>query len=351
MRRFLLVLALVAVVGAILGGMAATRFYTYVQQPYKGYEAPEQFVEIPPGARADVIAQRLIDLGVVQDRWSFRFAVWRSGSDRRLQAGEYHFDRPMTAMDVVDKLARGDVYLRPITFPEGLTIAEMATIFEQRGFGTASSFVEVSRRAELVAVLDPEAADLEGYLFPETYALPRDASAADLVRLMVEQFQQAFDQDLRRRAAASGLSIREVVTLASLIQKETAQPTERALISAVYTNRLRIGMALQCDPTVIYALQRAGRYDGNLTRENLTFDSPYNTYRYAGLPPGPIAAPGHASLNAALQPAEVKYLYFVSRNDGSHVFAATLRDHNRNVREYQVRYFRQRRQARDAVPD
>ena len=344
MPRALLLLVLLAVLaGVASGSVAAARFYSQLQQPYKGYDAPEQFVEVPPGARAEAIAERLIDAGVVRDRWSFRFAVWRSGSDRHLQAGEYHFDRPLTPVEVVDKLVRGRVYLRPITFPEGLMNEEMARIFEEEGFGTAASFIEASNRTELIAAVDAEASNLEGYLFPDTYALPHDAMADDLVRLMVERFEQAFDTGLRRAAAESERSIREVVTLASLIQKETAKPEERTLISAVYNNRLRIGMALQCDPTVIYALRVAGLYDGNLTRASLDFDSPYNTYRYAGLPPGPIAAPGRDLIEAALHPADVKYLYFVSRNDGSHAFASSLREHNRNVQEYQVRFIRQQR--------
>lgn len=341
-RSLLIVMGLAVLVGGV-SAAAAARFYAHVQRSYKGYDAAEQYVEILPGAQADAIAQRLIDAGVVQDRWSFRFALWQSGSDRHLQAGEYRFDRPLTAIEVAEKLVRGQVHLRPITFPEGLTIADMARIFEAEGFGSAASFIEASDRSALVAALDPDAPNLEGYLFPDTYALPRDATAGDLVRLMVERFERAFDEDLRRRAAERELSIREVVTLASIIQAETAKLEERGLVSAVFTNRLRLGMALQCDPTVIYALRLAGLYDGNLTREDLDFDSPYNTYRYAGLPPGPIAAPGGELIHAALHPADVGYLYFVSRNDGSHVFASSLREHNRNVQEYQVRYFRQRR--------
>jgi len=170
--------------------------------------------------------------------------------------------------------------------------------------------------------------------------VPRAAGAKGTVDAMVAGFMRAFDQDLRGAAAARGLSPREVVTIASLVEKETAAPEERAIVSAVYQNRLRIKMGLQCDPTVIYALLLAGRWNGNLTRENLRIDSPYNTYRYAGLPPGPIAAPGRASLEAAVRPADVPYLYFVSRNDGTHAFASTLAEHNRNVMQWQVRYFR-----------
>jgi UPF0755 protein len=165
--------------------------------------------------------------------------------------------------------------------------------------------------------------------------MPRQSTPEQLVARMVAGFEKALTPELRAQAEGSGLSVRELVTLASIVEKETGKSEERSLVAAVYTNRLKIGMGLQCDPTVIYALQRAHRYDGNLTREDLQFDSPYNTYRYRGLPPGPIAAPGRASLEAAAHPADVPYLYFVSRGDGSHVFATTLDEHNRNVYEFQ----------------
>ena len=227
-----------------------------------------------------------------------------------------------------------------MTFPEGLSIHEMGKLFESRGFGAAASFEAAARNAKLVAALDPEAPDLEGYLYPETYPLPRRANAELLVRSMVARFEQVFGPDLRQAAAGRGLTVRQAVTLASLVEKETARPEERPTVAAVYLNRLKIGMGLQCDPTVIYALQKAGRYTGNLTRADLAFDSPYNTYKYAGLPPGPIAAPGRPSLEAVLKPAEVDYLYFVSRNDGSHVFSTTYDEHRAKVRAFQVEYFR-----------
>jgi len=219
---------------------------------------------------------------------------------------------------------------------------EMAALFEERGFGSAKDFLKAAAREELIRDIDPQAPDLEGYLFPDTYTLPRRTTAAELVDRMVDRFEKALTPEIRAKAAARGLSVRQLVTLAALVEKETAKPEERPLVAAVYANRIKIGMGLQCDPTVIYALERAGRYTGNLTRADLQFDSPYNTYRYAGLPPGPIAAPGQASLEAAAEPADVPYLYFVSRNDGSHVFATTLDEHNRNVHEWQVRYFRER---------
>jgi UPF0755 protein len=322
-----------------LAALVAAGGYVYVnlERPYKGYEGEEQFVEIPTGTGSVAMGQRLADAGVIRSAASFRLAVWLRGSGRRLQAGEYRFDRPMTTSEVVDKLARGDVYVRTITFREGLTNREMASLFESGGFGTAAEFLAAAKNGELIADLDPAARDLEGYLFPDTYTLPRRATAGQLVERMVSRFKKAFDADLRERASARGLTVRALVTLASLVEKETGKAEERPIVAGVYTNRLRIRMPLQCDPTVIYALMLAGRYDGNIRRDDLQIDSPYNTYRYPGLPPGPIAAPGEASLRAAAAPADVPYLYFVSRNDGSHVFAATLDEHNRNVATFQLR--------------
>lgn len=311
-----------------------------VERSFKGYEAAEQFVDIPPGTGTVGMGRRLAEAGVVRSAAAFRIAVWLSGAGRRLQAGEYRFDRPMSASAVVDKIARGDVYLRAITFREGLTIRQTAALYEERGFGPAADFIKAAGNAEAIQSLDPDARDLEGYLFPDTYTLPRRATAEQLVSRMVAGFQKVLTPELQQQAGARGLSIRELVTLASIVEKETGRAEERPLVAAVYANRLKIGMGLQCDPTVIYALEKAGRFNGNLTRDDLhNYDSPYNTYRYQGLPPGPIAAPGRASLEAAANPANAPYLYFVSRNDGSHAFAATLDEHNRNVFEFQKRPF------------
>jgi UPF0755 protein len=333
---FLFVLAVIAV-------GAGAWLYTGVARPFKGYDAPEVFVEIPQGAGSPAIAKRLADAGVVRSASSFRLALWITGTGRRLRAGEYRFDRPISARQVAEKIARGEVYVRPITFREGLTIKQMAALYETKGFGPAQAFADAAKDPALVSAIDPDARDLEGYLFPDTYALPRKATAAQLVERMVSSFMKALTPDLVEKAQSRGLTVRQLVTLASIVEKETGSKAERPLVAAVYANRLRIGMPLQCDPTVIYALDRAGRYDGNLTRENLQFDSPYNTYRYPGLPPGPIASPGRASLDAAASPADVSYLYFVSKNDGSHAFADTLDEHNRNVQQYQIRYFKDKR--------
>jgi len=338
-RLFLLLLVLAVFAALAVAGV----LYQRTSESFKGYEAAEQFVTIEPGSGTRSIGQRLIQGGVIRDEATFRAALWRSGRARALQAGEFRFDRPMTPAEVIDKIASGDVYNRRITFPEGLNLQEMARLYEQQGFGKAAAFVEAARDPGAIRSLDPAAPDLEGYLFPETYSVPRDTTAAKLVGLMVGRFKQLFTPEMQQAAQALELTPREAVTLAALVEKETAQPSERPIVAAVYLNRLKIGMAMQADPTVIYALQRAGRYNGNIRRDDLSFDSPYNTYRYPGLPPGPIASPGLASLQAAVSPANVDYLYFVSRNDGSHVFARTLVEHNENVRQYQVMYFREQR--------
>jgi UPF0755 protein len=342
MRRVVLLIVLVALTA---GAWVARRQYLWLEEPFRGFAGVEQFVDVPSGTGPNAIGRLLVEAGVVRDLVTWRLAVWRSGEATSLKAGEYRFTDALTPGDVVHNIARGDVYLRRITFREGLTIRQMARVFEDAGFGPASAFLAAARDGRLASGIEPAARNLEGYLFPDTYALPRRSSAADLVQRMVSRFESVMTDDLRQAAAARGLSVREAVTLASLVEKETAAADERPLVAAVYHNRLNRRMGLQCDPTVIYALELRGGFSGNLTRADLKIDSPYNTYRYAGLPPGPIAAPGQASLDAAIRPAAVDYLFFVSRNDGTHAFASTLDAHNRNVFRYQVQYFRQKPRA------
>lgn len=339
MKKILLTLIVIGLSGLGTAWWVARQ----VAAPYRGFADAEVFVEIPQGSGVSAIGARLAAAGVVSHPWVFRIAAELAGAERDLQAGEYRFAEPATAAHVVARLARGDVYTRAVTFREGLTIWDMAEVFAAAGLGTADEFLREAQNPARIRALDPEARSLEGYLFPDTYQLPRAAGAGRLVDAMVAGFLRAFDDDLRAAAAARGLSPKAVVTIASLVEKETAAPSERAVVSAVYQNRLRLRMGLQCDPTVIYALRLADRWTGNLTRENLRIDSPYNTYRYAGLPPGPIASPGRASLEAAINPSADAYLYFVSRNDGTHAFATTLAEHNRNVQRWQVRYFRDQR--------
>jgi UPF0755 protein len=330
-------LTLAVIILLVAAAGLAWAVWQRVDTPFRGFAGEEVFVELPAGTGVAGIARRLADAGVVRDPFTFRLAARLEGADRKLQAGEYRFADAATSRQIVARLARGDVFTRPVTFREGLTIREMADVFESSGLGPRQAFLTAASDGSRMRDWDPDARDLEGYLFPDTYAVPRQASAERLVAAMVDRFRTTFDEGLRARAAVLKMSLRDVVALASLVEKETARADERALVSAVYHNRLRRGMPMQCDPTVIYALMLAGRWNGNIRRADLQIDSPYNTYRYPGLPPGPIAAPGRASLEAALAPADVPYLYFVSRNDGSHVFAETLAEHNRNVARWQLR--------------
>lgn len=303
--------------------------------PYRGFIADEVFVDLPPGTSVAGISARLEAAGVVPDAWTFQLAARLTGADRRLKAGEYRFAEPSSPSDVLARLVAGDVFAHAVTFPEGLTVFEMADIFARSGLGTAREFVQAASDPSRIRIYDPDARSLEGYLFPDTYAWPHRQTADDAVRAMVGRFDHAFDGALRADAASRGMTIRDVLTLASIIEKETGRADERPLVSAVYHNRLAIGMPLQCDPTVIYALMLAGRWNGNLRKVDLEMKSPYNTYVVRGLPPSPIASPGRASIEAAIRPAAVPYLYFVSRNDGTHVFARTLAEHNLNVARWQ----------------
>ena len=343
LKRFFLRILVAVVIGLLLAG---AWIWVGVGRPYKGYAADEQFVEIPQGAGMYAIGRDLVDAGVARDVATFRSAVTLSGRGRHLQAGEYRFDRAMSAREVVEKIARGEVYLRPLTFPEGLSIKQMAELYESKGFGPASTFKSAAANRELVGSVDPGARDLEGYLFPDTYNLSRRMTADQLVEKMVAGFDHALTPELRQQGDARGLSVRQLVTLASIVEKETGRPEERPVVAAVYANRLRIGMGLQCDPTVIYALAMRNAFDGNIRKEDLKIDSRYNTYRYSGLPPGPIGNPGAAALQAAVAPADTSFLYFVSMNTGRHFFSKTLSEHNRAVWEYQVRPFKLRKASR-----
>jgi len=345
-------LAAVVLLAVPLAGLGITlralAWYEAAVTPCDGH-AGAVFVEIPPGTRARSALAVLARAGVVCDPEVGLGLLERSGKARRVQAGEYRFDRPLAPVEVLRMLIEGRVFQRRLTIPEGLNRFEIAARFEALGFGSAESFLEASGDVAAIADLDPDAQDLEGYLFPDTYSLGRSVEASELVRRMVAQFRQVVGPDPVERARRSGRSLRDVVILASLVEKETARAEERPLVAGVYSARLRRGMLLQADPTVIYGLVREGIFDGNLKRRHLREPRPYNTYVHAGLPPGPIANPGRAALDAAFTPAETDYLYFVSRNDGSHAFSRTLAEHNRLVNEHQRRYWRERwRKEREA---
>jgi UPF0755 protein len=295
------------------------------------------FFEVQKGRSVRAVAGSLRKQKIIRSSLALTLSYDLYYSRERLKAGEYEFTFPASAKEVLFKIFRGRIYLQPVTFPEGLTANEIAGLVGSRGEAEAESFRTVFHETGRVAEWDPKAPDLEGYLFPDTYFLPRKAMAGDYVEAMTGQFRRVFHGGWRRRAAELGLSVREVVILASLIEKETALPEERPLVSAVFHNRLRIGMKLDCDPTVIYGLKLEDKYSGRLLSRDLKFPSPYNTYIHAGLPPGPICNPGKSSLEAALYPAADKYLYFVARGDGSHRFSRTFSEHLQAVERYHLK--------------
>jgi UPF0755 protein len=327
------VLLLLAVVGA-----AAWMWFS-IEHPYQGFAPQGVFIELPHGASSRSVARILKQNGVI--RSAFAFEVYsRRHSKRRLQAGEYFFDHAVSAHDVFWQIADGHIYEQPFTVREGETIFDIAHDLEAQKLMTADEFLAAAQNPDVIRDIAPHAKSLEGFLFPATYFLPRHPTPADVTAEMVRKFKEEWQRiaPAESKHDTTGLEhgrpVVSVVTLASLVERETPKPEERPLVAGAFENRLRKRIPLQCDPTVIYALQDAGQYNGTLRGADLHFASPYNTYVHPGLPPGPIGNPGEASLRAALQPAQTDYLYFVANTQGGHFFAATLAEHNRNVTKY-----------------
>ena len=289
-----------------------------------------KFVLLRPGWSTRHIAQDLQREGVIRSSAAFLMLQYAEGL-KTLKAGEYKFDEPASALEVWRRLVRGDVYARTVVVPEGYTMFDIAAAVEQAGLGPAADFLTAAKGdVFLLREIDPTAQSLEGYLFPDTYEFTRIDTAHDMAAAMVRRF--------RREAQKIGLlgnaDTHRIVTMASIVEKETSVAGERPLVASVYYNRLARNMALGADPTVVYAALLAGRYRGTIYQSDLQLDSPYNTYKYPGLPPGPIANPGVASLQAAMHPAQSDFLYFVSDNNGHHRFARTAEEHDRNVIAY-----------------
>jgi UPF0755 protein len=314
--------------------MGLVFYYLWAAVPYRGYPGPRLLLEIPREPAQEVL-RILQKRGVIRPSPFSRIYLRLTGHAGDLKAGEYLFEGPMTAPQVLEKLFRGEIYYHKVTIPEGLRSADIFAIFQREGFGTDAEFHEAFQDVSRIADLDPEATDLEGYLFPDTYSLDRGATAREVVDQMVRHHLDLWTPEWIHQAQLEGLTPREVITLASLIEKETGSEEERPLVSSVFHNRMEKGMRLQCDPTIIYALAMRGRYRGVITRRDLELDSRYNTYAYPGLPPGPIANPGRESLKAALFPDRTNYLYFVSMNNGRHTFSTNLQEHSRAVQRYQ----------------
>jgi peptidoglycan lytic transglycosylase G len=339
MRRLLAWAATALLLAALATAAVGLHAWRQLNTPH-GTPGTVEF-DVAPGLSARRILEDLAARGLVAEpTWARLYLVYYLG-DPPLHAGAYRVELPTTTPEVLDMLARGQVALDPVTVIEGLTLEETAEHLTAAGFGDYETFLTAMRSPAAIADLDPRATTLEGYLFPETYRFSRAASEAAIVGTLVDTFRRRYTRELADRLGDGDL--RATVILASIVEKEAQLDVERPLIAAVYHNRLARGIGLYADPTIIYALKQAGTWDGDIRRRDLDLDSPYNTYRVPGLPPGPICSPGLASLRAAVSPADVPYLYFVSRNDGSHVFAETLREHNRNVDEWQRRYWRERR--------
>ena len=328
MRKLLVVIL-------ILVGASYLLWYHETQWPVRHASDPPQSLIVEPGTGVLDIGRQLRGLGLVRHPQVFRALVAAKGAGGKLRAGEYAFEGEMSLDQIIDKMVRGEVVHHMVTFPEGTNLDEMARIAFLQGIPPAA-FLEAARDTALVKELDPQARDLEGYVFPDTYEVQprRPDAAAALVRRAVHRFREVVGP-MAGQVQASGLGLRGVVTLASLVELETARKEERPHIAAVFLNRLRRRMPLQTDPTVIYALRKAGTWDGNIRKEDLDVDSPYNTYRFPGLPPGPVASPGREAIRAVLEPMPSGDLYFVSRNDGSHQFSRTLAEHERAVDLYQ----------------
>ena len=303
--------------------------------------ASETFVEIPPGSSSTQIGAQLEKAGVVRSRYGFDLVrIWKRGV---LKAGEYRFDHAAPVTEVYARIARGDVFTLPVTIPEGATRFDIAARVEQAGLVKKEDFLTATvHETALIADLDPQARSLEGYLFPDTYRFPRKATATQIASVMVRRFRTAAAGIGLGTSMGNGSMTRDVhsvVTLASLVERETAVNAERPLVASVLTNRLAKKMPLMTDPAVIYGLEVEGKWRGSIYQSDLAYDTPYNTYRHAGLPPGPIANPGLPSLRAALNPAATDYLYFVAAGadpQGKSRFAATLDEHNKNVASYRL---------------
>ncbi len=320
-----------ALVGLYVILLLAYQAYSFVYMP-PAKHAKSKIVYIQPKTRFRTISHQLEEAGVIKSSFKFSMLAKITGSINEVKAGEYELSPSMLPKEVLNKLVNGQVIQHMVTIPEGYNIYQIADTLDREGLVRKEKLLAKAFDKEFISSLGFEGPGLEGFLFPDTYAFWRDMEAEDVLRKMAYRFKKIYSQKFEERAKKQGLSMRKVITLASIIEKETGNPGEMALISAVFHNRLRRGMPLQADPTVIYGMRD---FKGNLTKKDLQTFTPYNTYTIKGLPPGPIACPGERAIEAALSPAKGKHLYFVSKNDGSHCFSCNLSAHRRAVDIYQ----------------
>ncbi len=327
-------LLVVAIATAMLAALLGIQWLLRPMAPASDFAPPPQpsIIEIPEGLTLRQLGGRLERAQLIRSQLAFVLLGRIMRADQHLKVGEYAVHAGMKPGDMLSKFMSGQVVLHQVTIPEGYTIVELAQVFAQQGLADPEALIDLAHDQDFIQSLSIEAPSLEGYLFPNTYKFARHTKPREVLREMVRGLRGAFNQDLQQRAREIHMSLHQVLTLASVIEKETGVEQERELISSVFHNRLRLGIPLQSDPTVIYGLDS---FDGNIRKKDLDSKSPYNTYRVRGLPPGPIANPGLGAIRAALYPAPTKHLYFVSRNDGTHQFSSTLAEHNRAVDKYQ----------------
>jgi UPF0755 protein len=346
-RRALILLC--AIVFAI--GAAAAAAYLELKSFAVTPSSPnteEKVVLVGPRQPLSTTAEVLFRQGLIRSPLKFRLLARLQGYDRRLKAGEYGLKASMTPLEILGILDRGQVKLYKVTIPEGLTLQQIADAVERAGLGSAAAIAARATDPAFARSQGIPAASLEGYLFPDTYFFPHGAAPESILTTMLQRFRSVFSAEWEQRAAQIGLTVHEVVTLASIIEKETGVASERPLISSVFHNRLKKGMRLESDPTVIYGIRD---FNGNLTRKHLEMLTPYNTYIIKGLPPGPIASPGKEALEAALFPAQADYLFFVSKNNGTHHFSSSFEEHQNAVQRYQIKRERARPpESRSKIP-
>lgn len=306
--------------------------YFYYKEPASKNAVP-QMVLIGSGQSFASVTQILHEKKIIHDPVKFKLIARVMGFDRSVKAGEYLLSASMPPEILLETLVEGKVYLYRVTIPEGFTLSQIAALLDEQGLVNGTEFLKIANDSDFIERLGIRAENLEGYLFPDTYFFSKDVSAGKMLSVMAKRFQSIFHPMWENRPSDLPFSIHEIVTLASIIEKETGIEEERPLVSSVFHNRLKKNMRLQSDPTVIYGLEN---FDGNLTRDHLTTPTPYNTYTSNGLPPGPIANPGKASLEAALFPLKTQYLYFVSKKDKTHFFSTTYDDHREAVKKYQL---------------
>jgi UPF0755 protein len=333
MKKILLISAVLIFISLCSLAVFILNLRHYAQQP--AGQAPEKVVIlIPAGQSLRTTTEALFKNGIITSPFKFNLVARFKGYDKRLKAGEYALSATMAPIQIMEKLVKGEIELYKLTVPEGLNIYQIADLVTRAGFTQNSNFIQTATDADLARKNNIAAEIFEGYLFPETYYFPKNVSSETIVTTMVKRFWKVFNSTWKERADQLGFSIHQIVTLASIIEKETGAPFERPVISSVFHNRLKKKMRLESDPTVIYGLKN---FDGNLKRTHLETSTPYNTYKIRGLPAGPIANPGAESLKAALYPADTKFIYFVSKKNKTHQFSTNLKDHNQAVRKYQLR--------------